>query len=357
MLNYLYNLANGKYRGFLPGLVKFFLFILSLLYYLIIKALALFFRIRPYRLNCKVISVGNIVLGGTGKTSLVEYIAEYLKRQGKKVAILSRGYKRKVRSFDPQGPNYETMGDEPYMLLRRLNNIPVIVDADRIRGAHRAVEDYKIDTVILDDGFQQWRLKKDLDIVTIDATNPFGNRRLIPRGMLREPLSSLRRAGIIVLTKTNINPDIEDIKYFLNQINPSAQIFESMHVQKSFYKISSPGELISADRLRKEAVVLFSGIADPDSFENLIISLGINICQHFRYHDHYSYSKEDLGKIIECSRNKNIDTIITTEKDAARLKSITLDIHNLQFLVLSIELKISKDEEEFHSRLLSLYSV
>jgi len=357
MKEYLYNLATDKYGGLIPGIIKAFLFILSCIYGLVIKILILFYRLKPRRLNCKVISVGNITSGGTGKTSLVEYIARYLKEQGRKVAILSRGYKRIAYSAPVlECSSYEAMGDEPYMLSRNLGDIPVIVDADRIRAAKQAIKDYHVDTVILDDGFQQWRIIKDLEIVTVDATDHFGNQRMIPRGILREPLSSLKRADVFVLTKTNINPDIQDIKDFLNSINPSAVIFESLHQPVVFYKIDNPQGVLDVDTLKKETVALFSGIAEPDSFENLIQSLGIRVGLTFKFSDHYQYKQKDLDRIIKESQEKNINTIITTEKDAVRLYRLPLTmLSSLQFLVLKIELKL-KDEQEFHSRLLKLYS-
>jgi len=357
MQNYLYNLATDKYRGLIPNLVKLFLFILSLIYGLTVRILIFISYIKPCQLNCKVISIGNITLGGTGKTSLVEFIARYLKRQGRKVAILSRGYKRKVTRYESGVRSYEKMGDEAHMLQMNLKDIPVIVDVDRIRAAKRAIRNSDIDTVILDDGFQQWKIKKDLEIVTIDATDPFGNQHLIPRGILREPLSSLKRAGMLVLTKTNLNPDIQDIKDFLSQINPKAPIFESIHLPLGFYRLGKSQELLKPQDLKGKTVTLISGIGDPDSFENLIASIGINVGLAFRFPDHYNYSQKDLEKIFEAAQEKNIDMLITTEKDAARLGSLQLImLSSLQFLVLRIELKLIQNEEGFYRRLLGLYN-
>jgi tetraacyldisaccharide 4'-kinase len=240
MRKFLYYLATDRYKGFFFGIFKSFLWILSLIYGLIVRLLVLFYRGRRYRLDCKVISVGNITVGGTGKTSLVEWICRYLKKQGHRVAILSRGYKRETPNLKFQIPNYETMGDEPYMLQMRLEGIPVIVDADRIRAGRRAVNIFKADTVILDDGFQQWRIAKDLEIVTIDATRPFGNGQLLPRGILREPLSSLARADILVLTKTNLSHKTSGIREALYSWSPKASVFESSHEPAGFYDFRYP---------------------------------------------------------------------------------------------------------------------
>lgn len=351
----LYKLATDKYRGWIFVPIKLFLFILSFIYGWIVNILILFYRKRAYQLNCKVISVGNITLGGTGKTSLVEYIAQYLKERGKKIAILSRGYKRRISDYRLPITNYRAMGDEPYMLLKKLENIPVIVDANRIRAAKKVIRDYVVDTVILDDGFQQWKIKKDLEIVTVDATCPFGNRYLLPRGILREPLSSLKRADLFILTKTNLNSNTQNIKYLLRSINPEADIFESIHKPVGFYKMDKTDELLKIDILKAKTVTLFSGIADPESFENLIKSLSINIGLSFRFPDHYGYVAQDLENIIKESQEKNIDTLITTEKDVVRLNTLTLNPYPLPLFILCIKLEIIRDEQGFHNRLLKLY--
>jgi tetraacyldisaccharide 4'-kinase len=371
MRDYLYNLATDRYAGFIAAAIKFILFILSLIYGLIVSVLVLFNRWCLYRINCQVISVGNITLGGTGKTSLVEFTAKYLKKQGHKVAVISRGYKRKIPNLPLSAgskiQNYEIMGDEPYMLSKNLGGIPVIVDANRIRAAGLAIRNYGVDTVILDDGFQQWKIKKDLEMVAIDATNPFGNQHLIPRGILREPLSSLKRADVFILTKTNLMPNvvnqtvslrrIQDIKDFLSRINPTAEIFESIHKPLGFYEIGKDKEVLGTDVLKGKIVTLATGIADPDSFESLIAMLGINVGLSFRFPDHYHYVKEDLDKIVKGSRDKKIDTVVTTEKDAARFQSLPLSCLALSFLVLRIGIVITKDEQKFYNRLLRLYSI
>jgi len=358
MQDYLYSLATDKYQGLIPSIIKPFLFLLSLIYGLIIRILIFFYSLNPYHLNCKVISIGNISLGGTGKTTLVEFIARYLKQQGHKVAILTRGYKRKITDYRLPITDYQNMGDEPYMLKANLKDVPVIVDADRIRAANFAISKYGVDTVILDDGFQQWKISKDLEIVTIDANNPLGNKNLLPRGILREPLSSLRRADLFVLTKTNLctDKDIEKIKDELNKLNSKGLVIESVHKPLGFYNIDKPEELFNGESLKEKTVTLFSGVGDPDSFENLITSLGIRIGLSFRFSDHYNYTKCDLDRIIKGSRDKFIDTIITTQKDAARLYSLQLTAYSLQLLVLRIELAI-KDEQIFYNRLLKPYSL
>lgn len=354
---FFYNLATDKIKGFIPALIKLFLFILSIIYGLVVRISIFFALFSPHRLNCKVISIGNITLGGTGKTSLVEYIVSYLKEQGHKVAILTRGYKRSVAgSPGRRVANSEIMGDEPYMLSKNLGQVPILVDANRIRAAHQVIRDCQADTVVLDDGLQQWRIKKDLEIVTIDATNPFGNRHLMPRGILREPLSGLGRADIFVLSKVNLVPNIEEIRKSLIHFNPKALILLSVHQPLGLYKIDNPNELLDPEIFKGRSATLFSGIGDPDSFEKIIKNTGIKIGLSFRFRDHHNYSQKELDKIIGSSQDKNSDLIITTQKDAVRLSSIRNTHDRIQIFVLRIGIKIIENEDRLHNRLLKLYS-
>jgi len=354
MRRYLYNLATDKAKGFLPGLCKIFLFVLSAIYGAVIRLLILFYRINHRRLSCKSIGVGNITLGGTGKTVLVEFIAKYLREHGHKVAILTRGYRIRPARTEHRTPNTETISDEPYMLAKNLCDIPVIVDADRVRGARKAVNEYSADTVILDDAFQQWKIKKDLEIVTIDAANPFGNAQMIPRGILREPPSSLERADILLVTKADAAADTEKLKRRLADINPRALIAESIHKPVGFCELKNCKRIFSPDFFEGKSVMLFSGIGDPGSFENSCRSLGLKIGISLRFPDHFNYTQADFDRIIKIAQEKNLNVIVTTAKDAARLESLKLDAGGLQFLVLRIEIRLTKNEEEFLSRLLRL---
>ena len=356
--SYLYDIVVDKRRGVAALLIKSILLPLSWLYGLMVRILIFFSKFSPYRLRCRVVSIGNITLGGTGKTSLVEYIARYLKDHGHKAAVLSRGYKRKVTTSPGHHvTDYENMGDEPYMLSQHLGDIPVLVDTKRIRSAKKAIKEYGADTVVLDDALQQWRIKKDLEIVAIDATNPFGNRYLIPRGILRQPVSSLNKTDIFILTKTNLNPYTARLSDFLKQISPQAEIVEAQHTPKGFYDLLDPGKFIGTEALKNKTAALISGIGDPASFEHLVKSLGIHIGLSFRFPDHHNYTQEELDEIISCCKTKNINTIITTEKDAVRLDGLKFMVGGLELLVLRIELKITKNEEGLHDRLLKLYPV
>jgi len=337
---YLYNLVTHKTKGLLADLLRGFLFALSLVYGLVVMILVFFYRLRPVKLSAKVISVGNITLGGTGKTTCVEYLTGKLISQGKGVAILSRGYKR---------------GDEPAMLQNKFPLAHVIVDKNRVKAAFKAIKDYAADTLILDDGFQQWRIAKDLEIVTIDAQNPFGNDRLLPAGFLREPLNALKRADIFILTQTDANLNTDGLCTELKHINPQALIIESIHKPEGFNSVANPDNFLGSDSFKNKRAVVFSGIGNPQGFENCICGLGIEIAKSFRFVDHYNYTQADIDNIIREAQQINADTIITTQKDAIKIRE--LKIIGVDILALDIKLSITKNEAEFHRRLLKLYSL
>lgn len=347
--NLLYNLATDRYNGVLAGLVKMFLSILSVVYGLAVRMLAFLKSRRLKYAGCKVISVGNITLGGTGKTPLAGYIADYLRGRGKNVAILSRGYAGRREG-------YGYAADEPGMLKASLAGIHIVVNADRLKAAGKAIAEFKADTVILDDGFQQWHIKKDLEIVTVDTTNPFGNRHLLPRGILREPLSSLRRADLFVLTKTNLNADTQDLKNFLSNLNPRCRIIEASHEPAGFYRFGEPQKPLPLGYFKGKKVGLFCGIADPHSFARLVSGLGAEVVCSRNFRDHHQYKPGELEMLMAQVKEKGLEGIITTEKDAVKLAGIKQDNMLSGLFVLRIKIN-TKDEAGFHERLLDIYSV
>lgn len=350
MLNYLYSLAQDEKKGVVAGLVKAFLLLLSLIYIFCLALvkkgcrLGIFYSYRP---NCKVISVGNITLGGTGKTPFVKMLAKRLNADGHKVVILIRGYKRKNLDPYPVTLNPDVMGDEGYLLARDAA-VPVLVGRDRIKTAKAAVEKYHPDIIILDDGFQHWRLRRDLDVVLINALNPFGNNKVIPRGILREPLANLKRADIFVLTKIDLAADTQWLKNKLSLINPGALIVEAVH--KPVCLVDSKGNNFELVHVRNKDVCIFSAIADPESFARIVLSLGAKIKHKSEFSDHHNYTKEDLAMALNKCKDLGVTTLIITEKDSVKLEPLVSGLA-IEILTLKIELAIIKNEQEFHSRL------
>jgi len=360
-VEYLHSLAADRQSGLISAVIKSILLFLSVFYYLAVKIISLGYLkglFKRYRVSSKVLSVGNITVGGTGKTPLVSRIAEYLKNKGYKVAVLSRGYKRKAAGCGLRAADCDKMGDEPFMLTRQLKDIPVLAGRDRIKTAQQAVAQYRADAVILDDGFQHWRLNRDLDIVLVDSSNPFGNGNLLPRGILREPVSSLSRADIIVLTKTDMvnSAELLKLKETLECINSQSTIFCARHIPSNIFRLKDRRTLFPPDIIMDKKVCLVSSIADCSYFKRLILGLGAFVELDICFSDHHTYCQNDLEEVFSLCKKNNLELILTTEKDAVKLESINLDKFSQTLIyVLKIDFKIIDNEDEFFSRLSDLF--
>lgn len=287
---------------------------------------------KPEKLPYKVISIGNITLGGTGKTPAVIALAEEAKKRGFHPCILTRGYKGTANGpcFVTKGEepllNVSQAGDEAYLMSEALSGVPIIKCTDRHEGGVFALNSQLLPLTsklifILDDGFQHWQLHRDKDIVLIDATNPFDNGKLFPEGKLREPLSALKRADIVVLSKADM-ADKKRISACRNKIkryNPDVPIYQSSHVPEALINVSGKAE--SIDTLKERRVYAFSGIANPSHFEILLKSMGTEIVKSKRFRDHHHYPQGDIDKMIKEAEGMDI---ITTEKDMVKLKGATL---------------------------------
>lgn len=340
MKDFLFEIAQDRKKGLVALLLKPLLYFLSLIYGITVCLISAFYNyglFRSYRAKVKVISVGNITLGGTGKTPLVEFLASRLSSEGKKIAILSRGYN----------------DDEPSLLKKNLAsaNVVVFTGRDRIVSVKKA-EDLKVDAVILDDGFQHWRLKRDLDIVTINSQNAFGNKCVIPRGILREPLSSLQRAEIIMLTKVDLAKDIDTIREELHNIAPDALVVEAVHNPEYIYDLK--GEKIPLSFIKEKNICLLSSIGDPESFRKIILREQAKLALNISYPDHYQYSKKDILNLEQLCKKESVDIIVTTEKDLMRIPSDVFS-PEIKIFVLRIALKIIKNEKEFFDRISDVF--
>ena len=291
------------------------------------------------RLPARTISIGNITTGGTGKTPLVAYVANLLAARGQKVCILTRGYGRadeSKRILVSDGEcileDADTAGDEPIELAKKLlGRAIVIADADRVSAAEWAGRRFKPNVLILDDGFQHRRAARDLDIVCVDATNPFGGDQMLPAGRLREPPNNLSRAGVVVITRSNLSHNLDEIKRRVAELAPDAHVFTA--VQK----------MINVETLRDRAVYAFCGIGNPDAFFGQLRSDGINLSGTRSFRDHWSYQRPDIDVIEEAARKANADTLVTTAKDAVKLDTSWF---TMPFEVAGVEVVLD-DAERF----------
>src|SRR5436305_8359027 len=335
----------GRRSGARATLLRSFLYALSLLYERIVQLRLYLYRRRILRertLGCLVISIGNLTVGGTGKTPIVEKFAKALRAGGRRVAILSRGYKsvaptsrtfwQKIRGVDPYPPRVvsdgkallldsRTAGDEPYMLAQNLKDVAVIVDKDRVKSGRFAIKELKADTLLLDDGLQYLHLKHRLDIVLIDRQAPFGNEFLLPRGTLREPPRNLRRASYIFITKSTGESN-EELITRIRRYNRTAEIIECAHQPLHLQNVLT-GEQIPLERLRETYVGSICGIAAPESFEDGLRKLGTRLELSKRYTDHHRYTEAELNSFITRCVRRDLEMIVTTEKDAVRFPRLT----------------------------------
>ena len=307
------------------------LLLLSLLYRAALLARNAAYRVGVFRtrkLPVPVISVGNITLGGTGKSPSAVAIASLFLSRGKRPAIVSRGYGREnegsvaVVSDGASGTvlGVGQAGDEPAMMASRLPGVPVVVGSDRYLAGMTAVRRFHPDVVILDDGFQHRRLERDLNIVLIDASDPFGNSRLFPAGILREPPAALGRADIVLVTRTDEASPPDKLRQAIGR-HTGAPVLTSRYVPKDLVDITT-GETRSPAALRGTRVYAFAGIARPEAFFSLLRSLGADVTAAREYPDHYRYTRSDLAEVFPGAVDRDAVMIVTTEKDAVRLRNM-----------------------------------
>jgi tetraacyldisaccharide 4'-kinase len=312
------------------GIVGALLFFVSLLYGLTVRMRANAYcrgLLRTRGLPIPVISIGNITLGGTGKTPTAINIAGILLKHGKKPVVLSRGYGRSDRSAVlvvsdgiSRALDAVSGGDEPVLIAGRLPQVPVVVGADRYRTGMVAIDRFHPDIAILDDGFQHIRLKRDLNIILIDAVDPFGSGRLFPAGILREPLTALRRADIVLITRADRTENIAQRKETVRQ-HTDAPIFTARYVPRDLMDVAT-GETRPLEFLHGKPVFAFAGIARPDSFIALLRTLGAVVTGTAVYGDHYAYTRTDLTGLMREAGAGNAVLLATTEKDGVRLKDM-----------------------------------
>jgi len=317
------------------------------------------------RLPCPIISIGNITVGGTGKTPMTIYLVQVLKQLGYNVAVISRGYKgraEKIGGIVSDGKvllmTSEMSGDEPYMMAKKLKDVPVIVGKNRFKAGRLAISKFDPDVIVLDDGFQHLALQRDLDIVLLNYHKPFGNRHLLPRGVMREPVSALLYADAIILTKTDTvnNNEISSLLRKLGSFERKKPVYRSFHhpfvskiingEKKTFEKNRQEALRQNSDCIKGRTVFAFSGLADNHNFLRTLKSLKCDVSGFMEFPDHHSYSERDLDEILSAAKESMSECLITTEKDYVRIA------HKIEWpidlYVVGIEIEFGADVERFN---------
>jgi len=301
------------------------------------------------RLDVPVISIGNLTVGGTGKTPLVAYIASCLKQEGKKAVIISRGYKGRSRGTLTVSDEKTVLagpgraGDEPVLLARKLPGTPVLVNKDRAAAARTACDRFNPDIIILDDAYQHLAVARAADILVIDAANPFGNGHLLPRGTLREPRSAISRADLIIITKANQAGDLTGLQAVIKRYSGSTPVLLADYMPGPVTDLKGQAET-EVSALAKRQAFLVSGIAQPGSFKKTAEELRIPICGEIAFSDHHPFTPFDLEDITRSVVEKKADYILTTEKDAVRFPVPEGYRFPLYSLGLDIRLKNGPEE-------------
>lgn len=342
MKKFIYSLMTDRLTGpvFIP--LKCILYLASFIYGIAIMIRRLLYSLKVFRSEkapVKVVSVGNITLGGTGKTPFTIMLSKLVREElNRDPAVLIRGYG----------------WDEQAMLKKNLPDTPILVGEDRLKSADRAMKLYGTSIAILDDGFQHWELQRDLDIVLIDSTNPFGNGQLFPRGILREPKSALRRADMVVFTKADKGAkSIDGLRREIASIKKGVIFLEAVHKPTHFYEARARKD-IGLACVRGKKVLLVSSIADPDNFKETVRSLGAEVAGHIIFPDHHNYREKDRNRIVTSAGELKADLIVTTDKDAVKFARMSFSFAQFSVLTLMIELEITKGKELVVARLHSL---
>jgi tetraacyldisaccharide 4'-kinase len=356
--------------GFRAWVFRLFLWFLSGIYRLAVRWRLWWFETRlgsVHALGCLVVSVGNLTVGGTGKTPVVELFARELTRRGRKVAVLSRGYKSqppplqqqlldRFRPLEHRHPprvvsdgrslllDSEMAGDEPFMLASNLKDVLVLVDKDRVKSGLHAIRKFNCDTLLLDDGLQFLRLKERIDIVLVDSESPFANRYLLPRGLLREPPEQLRRAHIIFITKCD-GRDLSELRDELRRYNNHAEFVECAHKPLHLEEIFTH-EVVPLSFLKDLRIGMISGIARPESFEDGLRKLGVELIYSRRFADHHRFSEGEVARMFERSKARGARAVITTEKDSVRFPR--LGKRPLPVYFLRVEIEIIRGHDAFN---------
>jgi len=303
-------------------------------------------------LDCPVISIGNLTVGGTGKTPAVELAVRTLTDLGYRPAVVSRGYGRRgggvqiVADAASIRLDAEEAGDEPFLLARRLPGVPVVVGANRYEAGLAACARFGVTAIVLDDGFQHRTLRKDLEIVMARAGQPWGNGRLLPGGPLREPLTGLERAHLIVATGARRPADAGEVSATAARLAPAVPVLTAMHVPTECFE-SSGMNFVALEALGGARLLAFAGIGSPAGFRRTLGEAGATVVEFQEFSDHHWYTREDLARLARRAAEVHADGFVTTEKDWVRLRSLPPLRHPVY--VLSVRLTLTSGEAQWRA--------
>jgi len=312
-----------------------------------------------YDLGSRTISIGNLTTGGTGKTPLVAYVAGLLAERGEIVCILTRGYGRKdasKRILVSDGHHLlaalEESGDEPYELAQKLlGKAGVIADADRVAAAEWAKRKFGVTAFILDDGFQHRRSKRDVDIVCVDATDPFGGRQMLPAGRLREPIENLQRADAVVITRSDLVENLQDLKSEISDLRSEIPVFTAKNKIVGFTKMermpAKELKTVIAESIKGKPMLAFCGLGNPENFYSLLRRDGLSLSGTRSFPDHHKYSQSDVTQMESAARASSASIFVTTAKDAVKL----LDLQ-FEFPCYVVKIEVEIDEPEAFAAIL-----
>lgn len=323
-------LVSGQSRGLAPAILRSLLAIAELPYTLAMRVRNWRYDTNPSkvtRVDVPVVCVGNLTLGGTGKTPLVEWIARWFRRHGTRVTIVSRGY----------GAQHGARNDEALELEERLVDVPHLQNPDRVEAARMAIEEFECELVLLDDGFQHRRLGRDLDIVLLDAAEPLGYGHVFPRGALREPLSGLKRAQVVILSRADLVDDVERrrIRDIVRRYAPAAGWAEVRHAPRELR--DAAGGITPAASLDGQRIAAFCGIGNPAGFRHTLDGCGAKIIDFRPYPDHHLYSRADIEELSAWVQSLDVERVVCTHKDLVKIRTADLGAKPLTALVIGSE--------------------
>ncbi len=303
-------------------------------------------------LGCPVVSVGNLTVGGTGKTPAVELAVRTLIDLGHRPAVLSRGYGRRTHGIRIVADtasirlDAEEAGDEPFLLARRLPGVPVVVGGNRYAAGRHAIARFGVSAIVLDDGFQHRTLAKDVEIVMARARAPWGNGRLLPGGPLREPLAALRRAALIVVSGARSGDDVAEVADAARRYAPRTPVLAARHVPTECWEVATM-KYQPVERLLGKRLFVFAGIGAPEGFRETLKETGVVETGFARFTDHHWYTHEELRGLDAAAAARGSDGLVTTEKDWVRLRR--LPVPKRPIYVLGVRLVLLSGEAEWRA--------